>query len=201
MLGLSPYAGTPPTRTVIVERRVTTEEIIIGAVAAVLVVFSLVVALVVPKRRPGFPGRHLAAFLSVCALLAVGTIATVFVLGEEESEAAVEHGTGGEGETPGGETGATAETGATEGGGGAAKGDPAAGADVFASAGCGTCHTLADAGTTGAVGPNLDDAKPSHELVVDRVTNGMGAMPSFKGQLSDEQIQDVAAYVVSATSG
>jgi mono/diheme cytochrome c family protein len=77
------------------------------------------------------------------------------------------------------------------------KGDPQAGKQVFASAGCGGCHTLADAGTNGTVGPNLDDAKPSDELVVERVTNGMGAMPSFKGQLTEQQIADVAAYVSS----
>jgi mono/diheme cytochrome c family protein len=66
---------------------------------------------------------------------------------------------------------------------------------VFASAGCGTCHTLADAGSSGAVGPNLDDAKPTKELAVDRVTNGAGAMPPFAGQLTDEQIDAVATYV------
>jgi mono/diheme cytochrome c family protein len=75
-----------------------------------------------------------------------------------------------------------------------------AGKAVFTSASCGGCHTLADAGAKGAVGPNLDDAKPSKALVVDRVTNGKGAMPSFKGQLSPQQIQDVAAYV-SETAG
>ena len=53
------------------------------------------------------------------------------------------------------------------------------------SAGCVGCHTLADAGATGTVGPNLDEAKPPYDLVVKRVTNGMGAMPPFKGQLSD----------------
>ena len=63
-----------------------------------------------------------------------------------------------------------------------------------------TCHTLADAGATGTVGPNLDEAKPSEELVVERVTNGMGAMPSFADQLSEEQITEVAAYV-SAVAG
>ena len=94
-----------------------------------------------------------------------------------------------------------AETGATEGGAGAVEGDPAAGKDLFASSGCGSCHTLADAGSTGAVGPNLDEAKPSAELVVDRVTNGQGAMPAFGGQLDEAQIQDIAAYVVGATGG
>ena len=69
------------------------------------------------------------------------------------------------------------------------KGDAAAGKTVFASAGCGGCHTLADAGTNGSIGPNLDDAQPDYALVVERVTNGQGAMPSFKGQLTETQIQ------------
>ncbi len=77
------------------------------------------------------------------------------------------------------------------------EGDADAGKAVFASAGCGGCHTLADAGTNGNVGPNLDDAKPDASLVTDRVTNGQGVMPSFKDQLSEKQIADVAAYVSS----
>jgi mono/diheme cytochrome c family protein len=79
------------------------------------------------------------------------------------------------------------------------KGDPAAGKKVFETAGCKGCHTLKDAGATGNVGPNLDQAKPPLDLVVDRVTNGKGVMPSFSGQLSEQQIADVAAYVVQAT--
>jgi mono/diheme cytochrome c family protein len=66
---------------------------------------------------------------------------------------------------------------------------------VFATAGCTGCHTLKAAGSTGTVGPNLDEAKPSKALVIDRVTNGQGGMPSFKGQLSDAQIEAVADYV------
>jgi mono/diheme cytochrome c family protein len=81
--------------------------------------------------------------------------------------------------------------GTTGGGGGGGEAD---GAAIF-TANCATCHTLAAAGTTGTIGPNLDDAKPSMDLVVERVTNGMGVMPSFKGTLSDEQIQAVAKYV------
>jgi mono/diheme cytochrome c family protein len=80
-------------------------------------------------------------------------------------------------------------------------GDPTAGKAVFTSAGCVGCHTLADAGATGTVGPNLDDAKPGTELVVTRVTKGQGAMPPFAGQLTDQQIADVAAYVTQATGG
>jgi mono/diheme cytochrome c family protein len=80
-------------------------------------------------------------------------------------------------------------------------GDPTAGKAVFESAGCKGCHTLKDAGATGTVGPNLDQAKPALSLVVARVTKGQGAMPPFKGQLTDKQIADVAAYVVKATGG
>ena len=76
-------------------------------------------------------------------------------------------------------------------------GNATAGKAVFASAGCTGCHTLKAAGATGTVGPNLDQAKPPYDLVVTRVTNGLGGMPSFKGQLSSQQIQDVAAYVSS----
>lgn len=90
-----------------------------------------------------------------------------------------------------------ADTGGGGGGGGTVttKGDAAAGEAVFASAGCGGCHTLKAAGSNGNVGPNLDDAKPSFELAYDRVTNGKGVMPSFKDQLQAQQIADVAAYV------
>jgi mono/diheme cytochrome c family protein len=80
-------------------------------------------------------------------------------------------------------------------------GDPVAGKKVFQTAGCAGCHTLKDAGSTGNVGPNLDQAKPPLSLAVLRVTKGAGAMPSFKGQLSDKQIADVTAYVVSKSGG
>jgi len=80
-------------------------------------------------------------------------------------------------------------------------GDATAGKQVFETAGCKGCHTLKDAGASGTVGPNLDQAQPALSLVVARVTLGKGGMPSFKGQLSTKQIADVAAYVVKATGG
>jgi cytochrome c6 len=66
---------------------------------------------------------------------------------------------------------------------------------------CGTCHTLADAGTIGTVGPNLDQSRPPKALVVDRVTNGKGAMPPFRDSLDPAQIEAVAEYVSSAAGG
>jgi len=68
-------------------------------------------------------------------------------------------------------------------------------------ASCGSCHTLADAGTTGTTGPNLDDAKPTLDAAIAQITNGGGGMPAFEGQLTDEQITALAEYIVGATGG
>jgi mono/diheme cytochrome c family protein len=81
------------------------------------------------------------------------------------------------------------------------KGDPKKGSSVFASAGCGGCHTLAAAHATGTIGPNLDQLKPDYRTVTAQVTNGGGGMPAFKSRLSPQQIADVAAYVVDSTGG
>jgi mono/diheme cytochrome c family protein len=80
------------------------------------------------------------------------------------------------------------------------EGDPSNGAQIYASAGCGGCHAMEAAGSSGTVGPNLDESQPDLELVVDRVTNGQGAMPAFGDSLSEQEIADVAAYVVESTS-
>jgi mono/diheme cytochrome c family protein len=80
-------------------------------------------------------------------------------------------------------------------------GNPTAGAAIFQKSGCISCHTLAAAHSTGTVGPNLDQAKPDYRLATARVTLGKGVMPSFKGQLSDQQIADVASYVVKSSGG
>ena len=85
-------------------------------------------------------------------------------------------------------------------GGGGGGGQETDGEAIFIQ-NCGGCHTLAAAGTTGTVGPNLDDAMPSKDLVVERVTNGMGQMPPFKDVLNEEQINAVADYVSSSAGG
>jgi len=185
-------------------------EIGLLAVAVAFIVFALVAALVVPRARPDFPARRLGVFVAVCVALFAAQMTAVLVLAEV-GEADEAHGeatptettetTGTE--TTGTETTETTGTGTettetettetTEGGG-----DPVAGKQVFETAGCVSCHTLSDAGATGTVGPNLDQAQPPAELVVQRVTNGQGVMPPFKDSLSEQQIQDVAAYVSSA---
>lgn len=62
---------------------------------------------------------------------------------------------------------------------------------------CGSCHTLADAGTSGTSGPDLDQLKPNLALVDKQVTNGGGGMPAFGGTLSKAQIALIAKYVSS----
>jgi uncharacterized membrane protein len=76
-----------------------------------------------------------------------------------------------------------------------------AGKLVFESAACGSCHTFADADASGAVGPNLDTAKPSAALVASTVANGKGGMPAFKSRLSEQEIEDLSEYVASAAGG
>ena len=80
-----------------------------------------------------------------------------------------------------------------EGGGGEAA-PPSDQKELFAQQ-CGSCHVLADAGTTGTIGPNLDQAMPSLDAAIRQITNGGGGMPPFGGQLSDEQIKALADYV------
>jgi cytochrome c553 len=190
----------------------------LGVLAGLLILFALLSAFYFPRRDPNFPGDRLGLFVVVAVVLFAGTIAGVvyFAAEEEEGAEATEvqgTDTGQEQETtPSTTESAPTESAPTESAptesaptesepSGEAEGDPADGEDVFASAGCGGCHTLEAAGASGNVGPNLDDAKPPHDLVVERVTHGMGVMPSFKGQLDDQQIQDVAAYVVASTQG
>jgi mono/diheme cytochrome c family protein len=79
------------------------------------------------------------------------------------------------------------------------KGGKADGKAIFASAGCATCHTLAAAGASGTVGPNLDETKPSVDKAIERVTQGKGAMPSFKGQLTEAEIRAVAEFVSNSS--
>jgi uncharacterized cupredoxin-like copper-binding protein/cytochrome c551/c552 len=90
----------------------------------------------------------------------------------------------------------------TPGGTETLQGDPVAGKAVFAANGCGGCHTLAAAGSTGNVGPNLDQAKPSQAKVRLYVQNGSTSggisMPAF-ASMSQTDLNNVAAFVYAST--
>jgi len=68
-----------------------------------------------------------------------------------------------------------------------------------AQPGCGVCHSLADANVRGVVGPNLNQLSPSLAQVENAIAQGVGAMPAYGAQLSENEIAALAAYVVEAT--
>ncbi|MGI8606572.1 MAG: c-type cytochrome [Gaiellaceae bacterium] len=193
-------------------------DVILGVVAAVLVGFALIVSLYVPRRWPDFPGRHMKRFALLAVLLVAGMLAAVEAFGEAHDFSA--HGeaaettsseatTSAEATTSEGAT--TGETGETEPS--APAGDPAGGQSVFASAGCGSCHALQDAGTSATVGPNLDetlqgdDTDSIRQSIVEpdaEITEGFqpGLMPQTYGeQLDDEQLSDLVAYLADTAAG
>jgi mono/diheme cytochrome c family protein len=194
-------------------------DIILGLAALALVGFALVVSLVIPRRNPGFPGRHLGVLVLVAALLIVAMLTAVAVFGESH------HFTSAEGETGGTTTGqpATTSGGATtsaptptQTGGGGPTGNPAAGKQIFTASAqppCSSCHTLAEAGATGQVGPNLDDVLKGkdtafiHQSIVDPnavIASGFsaGIMPTTYGDsLDEQQLADLVAFLDQSVNG
>jgi mono/diheme cytochrome c family protein len=159
----------------------------LGLIALAWVIFSLLVSMVIPRYKPDFPGKRLPQFLALSALFFVAMLFAAFVFGKEPHEpAAAGH------ESPTlTQTGVTETTPSSTGG----SVDLAAGRSAFDKAACGGCHTLAAANASGQVGPDLDVVKPSEHLVEETVRNGKGAMPPFKGVLSDTEIKAVAVFV------
>jgi mono/diheme cytochrome c family protein len=175
----------------------------LAAIGAAFILFALVSSFVLARRIPNFPGKHMGWYVALCALFFVAMIAAVLVFGKEGKEVAGESPARTEtrsGSLPGqtASTGTTTNAAPTTTSAGSGQGDAAAGKAVFTSAGCSGCHALKDAGATGNVGPNLDTLKPSFAAVQSQVIHGGGAMPAFKGQLSDKQIADVSAYVAQS---
>ena len=80
----------------------------------------------------------------------------------------------------------------------AAIGNAEAGKKVFANAGCGGCHALAAAGSTGKKAPPLDDTDLTGSEVIEQVRDGGNGMPAFNDRLSEKEIQDVAQFVLDA---
>jgi len=136
----------------------------------------------------------------------VDTTATQTDTGETETG---ETGETEPGETETGETG-TGETG-TGGDNEAVEGDAAAGKQVFASNGCGSCHTFDPAGSSGTTGPDLDElsdfaenanqplatfTRTSIASPSDYVEEGFpdGVMPAYD-QLSDEDLNNLVAFL------
>ena len=75
------------------------------------------------------------------------------------------------------------------------------GKDVFLNkAVCSTCHTLADADSNAQIGPNLNEIRPDKMTIMNAVTNGIGVMPAYEDQLTPEEIEAVAHYVLTSAA-
>jgi mono/diheme cytochrome c family protein len=182
----------------------TGQSIGLALVAAAFVVFALLCALVIPRRWPQFPGeRGLGWFIAVTVVLCIGTLAAVEVFAKEAEEETAQA------ETTQTETTATTATTTTSAAQppAAPQGDPAAGKALFAAQGCGGCHAFGPAGSSGAVGPDLDqalegkDAAFIRESIVDpdkEIASGYqpNIMPgNFEQTLTPKQIDDLVAFL------
>jgi mono/diheme cytochrome c family protein len=190
---------------------------ILAASAIVVSLFGL--------KNDNFPGKWMPLIIVWFAVFAIGAGTFAVLHGKDESkdhnkeyakaseeiqkrettgpfeEAELEAAEAEEAEEPEAEEeseeGSEAEEGAEqegEAGTSAAGGDPEAGAVVF-SENCSTCHGATGHGGNG--GPDLRTMPlaQSEEGAIQQVTNGGGGMPAFGGTLSEEEIENVAAYV------
>ncbi len=123
----------------------TEHEVGLAVAGAAFITFALLSSFVFPRHNPNFPGRKgLRWYLPLCFLFFVGMLSAVLVFGREKPTAEAAGTSAG---TP--TTTATAPAGPA--------GDATAGKAVFTSAGCAACHTFKPAGSSGTIGPNLDN--------------------------------------------
>ena len=80
-------------------------------------------------------------------------------------------------------------------GGGTKPAAPLDGRTLFAQQ-CGACHALADAGTKGSFGPDLEHIRPTRAAVLAAIANGKGAMPAHI--VGGADAEKIAAYVARA---
>jgi cytochrome c551/c552 len=126
----------------------TSHKIGLATTGAVFILYSLVSAFVLPARNPNFPGRFLKPYIALSIVIFLAMISAVLIFGKESKKASAG--------TPAAAT-TTAAGSTTTTTAAAASGDPTAGKAVFASAGCSSCHTFKPAGSTGSIGPDLDN--------------------------------------------
>lgn len=186
----------------------TNQKLGLGGTAAVFIAFALLVALVIPRWNPDFPGRRgLVPFILVTVILTIAMLGAVEVFAVEEHHAAAEpHETTPE---PAPEPSPTPEPPPPTTTNEQPSGSPEAGRAVFAEAGCGGCHTFAAAGTSGTTGPNLDEVLAGKDAVFVRRAivepdadiaegYGPGVMPqTYEDQLSPKQLEDLVAFLMS----
>jgi mono/diheme cytochrome c family protein len=170
-------------------------------VAGAFIAFALLSALVIPRRWPQFPGKHLGWFIAATLVFFVAMLSAVELFATEPEETAAETGTNRPGTTlPESPPPPPA----------AQEGKAPNGKIVFSAQGCGSCHTFKAASATGTVGPDLDtalkgkDAAFVHESIVDpnkEIASGYqpNIMPQNFGQtLTPTQINDLVAFLTQS---
>jgi len=180
----------------------------IALTGAAFIVFALVSSLVIPRRWPNFPGRHVWAYVVVVIGFFAAMMSVIVFAAREQGKA--------EAKPP-----ATSPSPSTSPAPAPPPpaGNAAAGKAVFTSAGCAACHTFKPAGSSGTTGPDLDklpsDAQKAnrgplaqyvHESIVDPnayVVPGFpaGVMPQNFGQsLKPQQLADLIAFLTQGAS-
>ena len=167
-------------------------------------------AKIAPMRRKGWK-RLLTegwALLAVAVIAFVGGLLIGYLGASPNTETVYVANSASEGEEAGStEVAAEATEAESE-----PEGSGGPGGQLFASAGCGACHTLAAAGTTGTTGPDLekslapdDDTAGIEEMIVhpnEEVVEGYPAnvMPQNFGQtFSEAEIHQLAEFLVAST--
>jgi mono/diheme cytochrome c family protein len=189
----------------------TDQKLGLAGTAAVFIAFSLIVALVIPRRNPDFPGRRgLVPFILVTLILMIAMLGAVEVFAKEEHHAAAEPGETTPEPAPEPEPTPSPEPPPPTTTAEQPSGTPEAGRAVFAEAGCGGCHTFEAAGSSGTTGPNLDeslagkDAAYVERAIVEPNADiaegyGPGVMPqTYEDQLSPKQLHDLVAFLTSS---
>ena len=173
----------------------TGHAVALALVAGAFIAFALLSALVIPRRWPQFPGKHLGWFIAATLVFFVAMLSAVELFAAEPEETAAETSTNREPPPPPPA---------------AQEGKAPNGKIVFSAQGCGSCHTFKAASATGTVGPDLDtalkgkDAAFVHASIVDpnkEIASGYqpNIMPQNFGQtLTPTQINDLVAFLTQS---
>jgi len=177
----------------------TGHAVALGLVAAAFIAFALISSLVIPRRWPQYPGKHLGWFVVATVVFFVAMLSAVELFAAEPEETAAETGANRPGMTiqqppppPAGQEGKAPN-----------------GKIVFSAQGCASCHTFKPANATGTVGPDLDTALQGKDAAFIResiddpnkvIASGYqpNIMPqNFQQTLTPTQINDLVAFLQS----
>ena len=175
----------------------TGHAVALGLTAAAFIAFALLSALVIPRRWPQYPGKHLGWFIVATLVFFVAMLSAVELFAAEPEETAAETGGGTTIQQPPPPPPAAQE------------GKAPNGKVVFSAQGCGSCHTFKAANATGTVGPDLDTAlqgkdaafikesidDPNKEIAPGYQPNIMPQ--NFQQTLTPTQINDLVAFLQS----